>query len=709
VTVTTRSAAAAPAARLDDVPPGLHSIADNALNFLRSRVEKVLSLASDELLENTRSAETPEERRAYFDVAQQLALHRDDCIAAFVEEFLLGFMPAPRNRAHLGAGFDNLAPVNDLEVLNGDAFDLSVAVSTTTSRSASSYKAYLEQLTGAISNIRGGTGLTARGNPLGVFRITGSFMTAIGRLRLEVGVQRLLLDLFEREVITPLGELYAASCRLLDLEVPDEARAAERVVNPAGADWAGRDGATAPGFLELQGLLRSALSPRGGFGRYDENAAPPSVSPVQLSDALSAAGAGIPPIDSGKALDLLELAAAILAHSGGTLDQVEPAALDILQLVSLLFEHILNNEALSIPIAAQICRLQIPVLKAALADSTLFDTPSHAARQVINRLAAVGIGWSADSEQVRRDPLYGQIERIVGRVVDECHADPAVFETASEELAKVAFEYARRTSALEQRLNQREAGRAQVVAAKAVVQAFVNGRVAGAKVPAGIGRFIREGWTQVLVYLCVRHGVNSELWAEAQDALDDLLLLGQPVATEPELQHRGDRVAGLLTAFRQWFETAGIGSTRVEAFIAMLHEAFQDLDQHDQAWLGLQSGYEVQEFDEVEVIELVPATHQPATAVDTELEPLLASLVPGTWVEILQGERPAFRCKLSIILEQTRNYLFVDHRGVRVDEIPARHVAEQLRDGRMRELKDDPVVERALDDLIAELRAEMTA
>jgi hypothetical protein len=692
--------------RLDAIPGPLRQIAAVAVEYLSPRFESVLNLTMDDLLERANTADSADERRAGFEVAQKLAVRRDECVGFFINDFLAGFAPVPRGRRAGSSTSPSAAQTDHLELLNGDALELSVAVSTTTSRSANRYRSHLDQLTSTIASIGGGPGMTSRGNPLGVFRITGSFVTAIARMGLEVGVQRLLLDYFEREVITPLGELYIASCRLLDIEVP---------VDSAGNDLAppqlehGDTGCeelrTAAGFVELRELLRRATGTPSNA--WSGAGGQPGVSSSQLSRTLSSRGdfGGRP--TGGVALNLLELAAAVLAESGGTLDQVDPAARDVLQLVSLLFEHILEDEQLSLPIAAQISRLQIPVLKVALLDSTLFDAPAHVVRQVINRLGAVGIGWSADTEQVRRDPLYAQICGIVGRIVDSCDEDSTVFEVANEELHAVAAAHAKRAATLERRLTESADGRARVSAAKAMVQDFVNARVKGVRLPPGMSEFITEGWTQVLIYLCLKYGVDSETWTDARGALDEFLLLGQPAASAAEVEKRVERAPGLLREFRRWFDVAGIDSSRVPQLIKTLHDALDELNRADRHWLEQEGEYEVREYDEIEVIELVPAVDRGPVSLDPDLEVWLQTLQPGVWVEIRPDGEVPIRCKLATILEQTRNYLFVDNRGLRVDEIPALRVAEQLRDGRMKELKGDPVVERALDAMISELRESM--
>jgi hypothetical protein len=62
-----------------------------------------------------------------------------------------------------------------------------------------------------------------------------------------------------------------------------------------------------------------------------------------------------------------------------------------------------------------------------------------------------------------------------------------------------------------------------------------------------------------------------------------------------------------------------------------------------------------------------------------------------------------------MVFEQSGNHLFVDHRGFRVCELTAFEVRRLLEAGELRELQADPVVERAIDEMIAELKASLKA
>lgn len=695
----------------------VREIAELAADFLESRLQKVFDGAIARLLQREDALNPSDDERGARLAAHVLDASRDDCVEFFIRQFLTGFYETPGTRKRLPEATPS-SQFDEVEVLNGDALDLSIAISTASSRSASKHKADLERLTPAFAC--GGTGshLSVRSNPLSVFRITGAFMTAIGRLQLDVSVQRLLLDEFEDRVIASLGQLYTNATEAIGLSPDSGQRNIETLditsqVTPSAASASPSEAAA--GLAELRNLLQAHSEIEGG--RQEVNGGGwaaasgrrgPILTSTMLADALSHLDLGDVEAANGGLVSLRELAVGALARTGADLNDVDDTARDVLQLLSLLFEHITSDEQVSIPMASQLSRLQIPALTVALVDDTLFENPDHVVRRVINRLAAVGIGWSGDSALVRRDPLYRAIDAIVTRIVVDCHSNPRAFDIAHEDLTEACFASAKRSSSIERRLTQKEQGRARVDSARAKAQEILNGRVFGLRLPPWVGGFISDGWAQVLVFVIVRFGQDSDLWREAEALFDEFLQLAQPASTQRDIAHRNNRVPYVLERFERWFELAGLDVVQSGRHLTTLSHGFADLTRYDETWVGQGSDYMVEEFEEIEVIELVPPDFASADTLPADLEPFLAALAPGTWFEMNVGDGgQRARCKLSMIFEQTRNYLFVDHRGMRVDEIPAARVARMIRDGRMLELKDDPVVERALDEMIAELKASI--
>lgn len=86
---------------------------------------------------------------------------------------------------------------------------------------------------------------------------------------------------------------------------------------------------------------------------------------------------------------------------------------------------------------------------------------------------------------------------------------------------------------------------------------------------------------------------------------------------------------------------------------------------------------------------------------------LLASTnKPGVWYELYNGEdKPVRRLKLSVILTDAAQLIFVDRKGVKVIEKDAEDFARELEENRSRVLADHSTFDHALGNVIKALAA----
>src|SRR5690606_7452459 len=101
--------------------------------------------------------------------------------------------------------------------------------------------------------------------------------------------------------------------------------------------------------------------------------------------------------------------------------ELQPARLnqmgeDVINLVSMLFEFILNDNQLPATMKALIPRLQIPMLKAAILDKSYSGKEGHPARRLLNDIATAAVGWDEVSEH-EPDALRDTVEAIVAHLL----------------------------------------------------------------------------------------------------------------------------------------------------------------------------------------------------------------------------------------------------------------------------------------------------
>lgn len=110
--------------------------------------------------------------------------------------------------------------------------------------------------------------------------------------------------------------------------------------------------------------------------------------------------------------------------------------------VSMLFEFILEDAHVPAEMRRQISRLQVPILKAALLDQDLMHDEAHPARLLLNRLSTAAT--AANPATGAGKTLAQEIERVVDKVLAEFHTDIAVFEVCANEFEAFLAGFLRR-------------------------------------------------------------------------------------------------------------------------------------------------------------------------------------------------------------------------------------------------------------------------
>lgn len=110
-----------------------------------------------------------------------------------------------------------------------------------------------------------------------------------------------------------------------------------------------------------------------------------------------------------------------------------------MDVVSLLFEFILEDEQIPAELREHIGRLQLPMLKAAMLDPALMSDERHPARRLLNRLSTAAVAVDPATEAGRK--LETEISRAVDKVLAEYGEDPAVFTLALADFEGFLAEY----------------------------------------------------------------------------------------------------------------------------------------------------------------------------------------------------------------------------------------------------------------------------
>jgi Protein of unknown function (DUF1631) len=734
------------------LPPILHSVRQTARRSLSGLLTTLFNNADDVLFEMADRSRNDVDQHMYFDSMREIRVQRKRIATEFGQRLYASFdalYESSKDGDEETADFETA--VDNMALVKNDDLEISVAIAGIVSKVTSQFSLPVMQLTRRIDSLCPERTVTERLNPLGPHKLADAFVAATECLEIDIRVRIVLLKLFERFVMEHLGQCYEDANRLLAEAgvLPDLRDVMKRETNAArSAETQSRPvkapptvGGVAQGvahttagdsdFTVLQQLLagnstgpgHGGTAGTGGAlrgGGFDATGAGavssplgPLISTPQLMSVLSAVqtDASAEPIDIDHvpiAIDLRQLVLARAADvSGSAVGGMGRSDEDTVNLLGMLFDYILNDRNLAIPMKALIGRLQIPMLKVAILDKTFFSRTSHPARQLLNELSSAGIGWSSSAE-LKRDALYNKIESVVLRVLNNFSEDPEIFGSLVGELRKFVQQDHHRVQIVEQRVKEVEAGRAKTVAAKHTVERLVNQKASGLRLPPDIGRFISDTWSRVLVYLCVRNGSEGPEWTEAVQTFDDLLWSVQPLDDIANLEHRDRGRDDLLGRIELGMEMISLSGQEIDDAQTMLRRRLTEIADSDRAFL--EDDRPPAEPREVTIMEEIVLTNpDELEAADVgEPEPEMVReinrLTEGVWVEMTQDDGQKMRCKLAAIVKPGSKYVFVNRRGMKVAEKTRMALAVELKRKSIVILDESQVFDRALEAVIGNLR-----
>ncbi|HEX2604370.1 MAG TPA: DUF1631 family protein, partial [Oxalicibacterium sp.] len=108
---------------------------------------------------------------------------------------------------------------------------------------------------------------------------------------------------------------------------------------------------------------------------------------------------------------------------------IERIAMDV---VTILFSFIATDQAIPPGFRAQILRLQVPMLKAAIADPDVLQSPEHPFRSLLNRLAALPLGF--DETMSPGSELLMEATQAIERVLRDFGNDVSLLDAVREDL-----------------------------------------------------------------------------------------------------------------------------------------------------------------------------------------------------------------------------------------------------------------------------------
>lgn len=352
-----------------------------------------------------------------------------------------------------------------------------------------------------------------------------------------------------------------------------------------------------------------------------------------------------------------------------------PAADDALELIARLFAALRRQLSPSDPAQAWLDRLQLPMLRAALADDTFFARREHPARQLLDKALEAAHDWLEEGpEGSLQASLQAMLERLDRETPGSgLHAELLV------ELERQLAQAQRKAQVTEQRQVESMQGRERLDQARQRAAELLGGLLAKAA-PRGILRSLLEhAWSDVLALTLLRHGEQSETFAHRLVITDQLLGRLPPGKLET-LQAEVE--AGLQQIGMQGEEAAQVAQRLIGAGAVM-----SETDPPSLTDLALR--LKLRRQQDGPTAGRPPDTDAPVTpAGDTLRLHQRLSQRAASWFEFATEAGPVRR-KLAWYSARSARGLFVTRQGQRAAEMSLAELAQAIAAGQVRELPAD--------------------
>ncbi len=531
--------------RVSSLPAPLRAVGKEAVDFIKARLSALFDNADDSLFEMADRAASNSEQALFFEAMRAVRLQRHAITTQCCQQ-LARDLEALNDTADVVKvkPTSNFA-IDSLSLVQPDDLEQTVALDSMVGRVVERNRQALSHLAIRLNSLVKSP-VDENSNPLGPAGLAQIFMDALGGMDLDIKVRLIVLKLFERYVFNQIDPFYTkANAQLVSAGVLPDLKSTAAPQRRPPTPGASSGTSYAQGGYERQESddqqrVLSLFSELIGNWRHASGdaalsrVAGSSAAPLQSSELLGVL-AQVPVDEMAEGgfgrqdlrTHINQLLREQRDHHGQrrSVDRIDE---DVISLVSMLFDFILDDPQLPAALKAMIGRLQLPILRLAIADKRFFGQASHPARRLLNELARATMGWN-DQDDLRRDQLHVLLESIVQRLLAEPEPQPDMFAAMHSELTSFVSTEKRRSDLLEQRTRDAEEGKARVDAARGEVAARLNALLLGKTLPVFVVDLLRDTWSQVMQMTCLREGANSAAMRSAEEAARQLLLSVEPL------------------------------------------------------------------------------------------------------------------------------------------------------------------------------------
>ncbi|HVL46585.1 MAG TPA: DUF1631 domain-containing protein [Acidovorax sp.] len=245
----------------------------------------------------------------------------------------------------------------------------------------------------------------------------------------------------------------------------------------------------------------------------------------------------------------------------------------IIEVVALMFQSILAEDRIPPAVRVWFARLQVPVLRVALAEPEFFSNLDHPARKLIDRMGACVLGFDATS--INGSALEVEIRRVVQVIEQYPETGRRVFQLVYDEFEKFLAKFltekqvTSRLVSVAQQVEQRET---------LAIQYTIELRTMLRDMPVRdeIRKFLFKTWAEVLALSAVRDGPQHADTVAFKRTAADLVWAASAKPNRSDRAQVIQNLPALLQRLRQGLTLLGVNGAAQDAQIKVLTDTLAD-------------------------------------------------------------------------------------------------------------------------------------
>ncbi|MCW8955892.1 MAG: DUF1631 domain-containing protein [Gammaproteobacteria bacterium] len=538
-----------------------------------------------------------------------------------------------------------------------------------------------------------------------------AYLASISGLELGEEIDDILFELFDTNFISQLDTIYKALTELLEhngihnpldaqqsdeLENTDDEVQDQEDVNKIINDFIHGDDEDKPR------QSRSAPASKQFYGRDDVIQALTNLQLTYQPQHVDGEKTKVTTDDFTKSL----LNSMAKLRPGTSMRSVAAIDAKTIEFVEMVFDAFLDDSNISNVIKNLLLRLQVPIIKIAMLDNKLFQNRNHPGRNVLDKIAHIGIGVE-DIDNT----LYQTLELIVQQLLQGYDKNIISFQTALNSLNRLHVNENENQSEKE-KLTQKKILQEH---ARQIVLIELQYHVKNHYIPQSVQPLILKYWATLMLYRYLQHGNESHEWNESITLLKLLINSLQPIKDQQQWFNLNNSYQEICQRIEELLFETKQDQTKLTESVEILVRIFTEMLEQSE-YKPDEPEFDESAFDTITLEQLTNQISSEATITPMQEEAdqnrkkltLLPRYVkPGGWYEIFVADDSAKRrLKLSVIIMEEARLVFVDRLGVKVLDKDAEIFAEELEQGKSAFLADDSIFDNALTRVIGSLSAK---